>query len=115
MFKIEELHDKYNISLGFGRERVTTETEKLMGTRMHLVHNIKSKRDYQGFWLNDKEFDTILNIIKENRANGENVSRIGNDNITFEVIERDDTIYGVCIETHERVCFERPLHIVIGD
>lgn len=103
--KVIEFKDKYpNYDRAFFAYNEPTDTEKLLDCKKaSLVFDAKNKREYQEFYFKKKDFDVLLSIY-EDGTKVHSFFVVGKTNtIHFRGVRRLNSIYAICLETHERV------------
>ena len=110
--KIIEFKEKYpNYSLGFLANNPLTDTEKAFGKSMHLLFHEKRNKTYQVFTLSDYEIEELLKITPKDNS-GYCRTFIVND-VHVRLINDDGLLLGYCVETEERIAFDRPFFVSI--
>lgn len=105
-----EFNERYpDYKLGFLQTNPKTETEKLVGYRMHITwtHN----KVYQTFSIPNSYYAQLLERVK-NCKPGNLVEMTLND-ATLHLVKRDESIVGYCLQTKERVMIDEPLNVVL--
>ena len=105
-FLIKEFKEQYpHYNMGFTASNPLTETEKVIGLKMaSLVYDPITKKEYQEFPLYDK-YNALKDAIKDRRVHSFEMSVNNNTFNIFVKLDSNDSILGVCAETHERIAF----------
>jgi hypothetical protein len=110
--KIVEFKEKYpNYSLGFLADNPLTDTEKAFGKSMHLLFHEKRNKTYQVFTLPDYEINEMLKVTPK-AGSGYCGAFIVKD-VHIKLINDDGLLLGYCVETEERIAFNRPFTVSI--
>lgn len=110
---IIEFKEKYpNYSFGFLAENPLTDTEKAFGKSMHLLFHEKRNKTYQVFTLPENEIDELLEWVPKTGSGKCAVLKVRN--VTIHVLNDDGLILGYCIETQERIAFDKPIRFSIS-
>lgn len=110
--KIIEFKEKYpNYSLGFLANNSLTDTEKAFGKSMHLLFHEKRNKTYQVFTLPDYEIEEMLKVTP--KAGSGYCGAFVVKDVHIRLINDDGLLLGYCIETEERIAFDKPFSISI--
>lgn len=110
MTQIIEFKEAYpNYEYGFMGNNELTATEKLLGRKSCLTFDTKHKmRIYQTYFLPDELLQSFLNAFQvEKEIKNFHLNLKNGRKVHFVATRRVDALYGVCLETHERVSFEK--------
>ena len=110
--EIIEFKEKYpNYSLGFRVNNPLTDTEKAFGKSMHLLFHTKRNKTYQVFTLSNYEIEELLKITP--KADSGYCGAFIVKDTHIRLINDDGLLLGYCVETKERIAFDKPFSISI--
>ena len=109
MIQIIEFQEAYpHYEYGFMSNNELTATEKLLGKKSCLTFDLEKKRVYQAYFLDDKMLQNLLAMFPiERQVKTFFINTKDGKKVNVTATRRNNAIYGVCLETHERVSFEK--------
>lgn len=110
--EIKEFWDIYpNYNMGFTATNPKTATEKIVGLKMHLVYNSTTKRTYQEFSLRER-YNTVVAALADGKVHQFEMS-INNNSFNVVLVLKKGKVRGICLETGERISFDKGIQICI--
>lgn len=98
--KIIEFREKYpHYNEGFIAKNPLTETEKLIGKKSCLTHDVERKRTYQDYFVKEAVLNPLLEFCKDGAKS------FTCKGVEFVGVTKGDSVVAVCIPTKERVMF----------
>lgn len=108
LIKFETRYPNWN--MGFLADNPMTETEKLVGYRMHLL--FRENKTYQCFGIHDEYYEELLERIKD--VTPGYVVEMQLNKAVLHLINKDNVVLGYCVQTRELVAIEKNWHYVIS-
>jgi hypothetical protein len=115
MLKIAEFEQKYpTYSLTFMANNGRTETEKLVGYRMHILYASYDKKTYQNFTIPTIYYNKLIERLDNLKSDKQWVVMSLN-NADFYLQKKGTAVLGFCYQTKERVAVSYPLAVVLTE
>ena len=115
MLKIAEFEQKYpTYSLAFMANNGRTETEKLVGHRMHILYASYDNKTYQNFTIPTGYYNQLIERLDDLKSDKQWVVMSLND-ADFYLQKKGSSVLGFCYQTKERVAVSYHLTVVLTE
>lgn len=115
MLKIAEFEQKYpTYSLAFMANNGRTETEKLVGYKMHILYASYDNKTYQNFTIPTGYYNQLIERLDDLKSDKQWVVMSLND-ADFYLQKKGSSVLGFCYQTKERVAVSYPITVVLTE